>query len=131
MEREDRIVLRDMIIIMILFGSIAQIVSFAFPGDHVKMAVGLWIGVAAGIGFAIHIRDTLEEALMRGVDGARRYVQRGYAIRCTALLVIVTIVSYFQLADIVMLLIGVMGLKVSGYLQPILHEVFEKVRNFK
>ena len=54
MSKTDNTVLKDMIIIMLLYGIIAQIVCLIIPGDHLRMTAGLWIGVAAGVFMVIH-----------------------------------------------------------------------------
>lgn len=131
MGKTDNTVLKDMITIMILYGIVAQIICLFIPGDHLRMASGLWIGVAAGIGMAVHMKNSLDEALLMGEKGAQKYMQKSYAVRYISVVVIFIAVSYFKLANVVTLLVGVMGLKASAYLQPVMHKVFEEVKKSK
>lgn len=126
MEKADTKVLRDMILIMIIYGIIAQLVCLFIPGNHLKMAIGLWIGVAAGIGMAVHMKNSLDEALYLGEEGASKYWQKSYAKRYLTVVVVFVAVSYFQIANVLALFAGVMGLKFSAYLQPIMRKLFKR-----
>ena len=64
MSKTDNTVLKDMIITMLLYGIIAQIVCLIIPGDHLRMTAGLWIGVAAGVFMVIHMKNSLDEAVL-------------------------------------------------------------------
>lgn len=124
MNRADRVVMKDMITIMVMYGIIAQIICLFIPGNRVQMAIGLWIGIATGIGLLIHMNKSLQLALSLDEDGAKRYMQKSYAVRYFATFAIFAAVLYFELANIFTLIAGVMGLKVSAYLQPIMHKLF-------
>lgn len=126
MERADEIILRDMKKIIILYGIVVQIICLIIPGDRLQYSIGLWIGIAAGSGMLVHMRNSLNEALDLGEDGAQKHMQKSYAMRYVAVVIIFLVVSHFGLANVVTLLIGIMGLKVSAYLQPIMHNVLQK-----
>lgn len=72
--KTDNTVLKDMIITMLLYGIIAQIVCLIIPGDHLRMTAGLWIGVAAGVFMVIHMKNSLDEAVLYGEQEAQRYM---------------------------------------------------------
>lgn len=74
MSKTDNTVLKDMIITMLLYGIIAQIVCLIIPGDHLRMTAGLWIGVAAGVFMVIHMKNSLDEAVLYGEQEAQRYM---------------------------------------------------------
>ena len=74
MSKTDNTVLKDMIITMLLYGIIAQIVCLIIPGDHLRMTAGLWIGVAAGVFMVIHMKNSLDEAVLYGEQEAQRYI---------------------------------------------------------
>ena len=128
MKKADEVVMTDMIVIMVLFGLVVQLVCLFIPGDRLRMAAGLWIGVATGVGLLVDMRSSLKEALVMDSEGATRYMQKSYAKRYILVIICFMAIAYFELANIYTLLIGVMGLKFSAYLQPIMHKLFKKVK---
>ena len=128
MERADEVVVKDMKKTMFLFGVLVQLVCLFIPGDRLKMSIGLWIGVIAGVAMLLHMWDSIMEALQMDEDSAKRYMQKSYAIRYSVVAVGFGVVLYFDIANVFTLLLGVMGLKISAYLQPIMHKLFQKVK---
>lgn len=126
MERADERLVRNMAKTMILYAIIIQIICLIIPGDRIRMAIGLWIGIAIGIGMLIHMRNSLNEALDLGEEDARKYTQKMYTIRYTTIVIVVIAIAYFDIANMVTLLAGIMGLKFSAYLQPIMNKLFKK-----
>ena len=131
MSKTDNTVLKDMIIIMLLYGIIAQIVCLIIPGDHLRMTAGLWIGVAAGVFMVIHMKNSLDEALDYGEQEAQKYMQKSYAIRYLAVVVIFMAACWLQIANVLTLFVGIMSLKLAAYLQPFLHKLFAKFKKTK
>lgn len=97
MSKTDNTVLKDMIITMLLYGIIVQIVCLIIPGDHLRMTAGLWIGVAAGVFMVIHMKNSLDEAVLYGEQEAQRYMQKSYAIRYLVVVVVFIAVSWLGL----------------------------------
>lgn len=85
------------------------------------MTAGLWIGVAAGVFMVIHMKNSLDEAVLYGEQEAQRYMQKSYAIRYLVVVVVFIAVSWLQIANVLTLFAGIMSLKLAAYLQPIMH----------
>lgn len=119
-------VTRDMLITMAVYGIVIQIICIFLPGDLLKMSCGLWIGVATGAGMLIHMKNSLIEALDLGEAGAKKYMQKSYMKRYIVVVVVFIAVAFLDIANVLTLLAGVMGLKVSAYLQPVLQKVLKK-----
>ena len=119
-------VVKDMTLIMIVYGLLIQVICFFVAGDLLKATVGLWIGIVAAVLMLRNMRDSLNEALDLGEAGARKYVQSAYMKRYIAVVVVFVVVSLLDIANVLTLLAGVMGLKVSAYLQPVKHKFFSK-----
>ena len=119
-------VVKDMTLIMIVYGLLIQVICFFVAGDLLKATVGLWIGIVTAVLMLRNMRDSLNEALDLGEAGARKYVQSAYMKRYIAVVVVFVVVSLLDIANVLTLLAGVMGLKVSAYLQPIKHKIFSK-----
>ena len=112
-------VVKDMTLIMIVYGLLIQVICVFTAGDLLKATVGLWIGIVTGILMLRNMSDSLIEALDLGKAGAKKYVQSAYMKRYIAVVVVFVVVSLLGIANVLTLLAGVMGLKVSAYLQPI------------
>ena len=119
-------VVKDMTLIMIVYGLLIQVICFFVAGDLLKATVGLWVGIIAAILMLRNMRDSLIEALDLGEAGAKKYVQSAYMKRYLAVVVVFVVVSLLGTANVLTLLAGVMGLKVSAYLQPVKHKFFSK-----
>lgn len=119
-------VVKDMTLIMIVYGLLIQVICFFVAGDLLKATVGLWGGIIAAILMLRNMRDSLIEALDLGEAGAKKYVQSAYMKRYLAVVVVFVVVSLSGIANVLTLLAGVMGLKVSAYLQPVKHKFFSK-----
>ena len=117
---------REMLITMVVYGVVLQVICIFLPGDLLKMACGLWIGIAIGAGMLIHMKNSLIEALDLGEAGAKKYMQKSYMKRYIVVVVVFIAVAYLGIANVLTLLAGVMGLKVSAYLQPVLQKVLKK-----
>ena len=113
MSKTDNTVLKDMIITMLLYGIIAQIVCLIIPGDHLRMTAGLWIGVAAGVFMVIHMKNSLDEAVLYGEQEAQRYMQKSYAIRYLVVVVVFIAVSWLRIVNVLTLFAGIMSLKLE------------------
>ena len=124
MSKTDNTVLKDMIITMLLYGIIVQIVCL-------RMTAGLWIGVAAGVFMVIHMKNSLDEAVLYGEQEAQRYMQKSYAIRYLVVVVVFIAVSWLRIANVLTLFAGIMSLKLAAYLQPIMHKLFAKFKKSK
>lgn len=125
MGRPDELV-KEMTSSIIVYGVVVQIICVIAAGDLLKTSVGLWIGIATAIGMLRSIQDSAIEALDLGEAGAKKYAQSACMRRYIAVVVVFLIVSFLGIANVLTLLAGVMGLKVSAYLQPIRQKLFKK-----
>ena len=131
MSKTDNTVLKDMIVTMFLYGIIVQIVCLIIPGNHLRMTAGLWIGVAAGVFMVIHMKNSLDEAMDYGEIEAQKYMQKSYAVRYLVVVVVFIAVCWLQIANVLTLFAGIMGLKLAAYLQPLMHRLFAKFKKTK
>lgn len=119
-------VIKDMTLIMILYGVMIQVICFFVADDLLKATVGLWLGIITAILMLRNMKDSLNEALDLGEAGAKKYMQSAYLKRYIALVIVFVAVAITGIANVLTLLAGVMGLKVSAYLQPIKQKIFSK-----
>lgn len=108
---------------ILLYGVLIQITGIWFVSDKIRYSTGLWAGIFLAMGMAVNmaivIFDTVEE-MAEGRTSRRASLYA--ALRYLVVVLAFGIAGYFNLCNIVVMFLGVMGLKVSAYLQPLTHK---------
>lgn len=131
MNKSVDVVLKEMILGILIYNGIVQIIVLIAMDERVYISQGLWIGAAMACFMGIHMKRSLEDALDLGEDGAAKHVRRSYGVRMGIVILVFGLTFYFKLGNVVSVFIGAMGLKISAYMQPYLHKVFQKVSKSK
>lgn len=119
--------LPDLLLGILIYGIIIQITGVWFVQDRLRYSSGLWIGILTAMAMAYHIARTIAETI-DSMDAHKVRVQitaKGI-MRYAAVAAVFSITMYYDLGNLVTLFAGVMGLKISAYLQPFLHKVLNK-----
>lgn len=111
-----------------IYGIVIQAAGVWFAADKLRYSSGLWIGIVTAMAMAYHIALIIAESV-DAVDPqkARVRITAKGILRYAAVVIVFTVTMYFDLGNLITLFIGVMGLKISAYLQPTLHKVLIKV----
>lgn len=104
---------------IILFGILCQVLVFFVVEDKTGYSIGLWVGVLTAIFMAFHMAVTLNAAVERDVKGAQAAATRQNIIRYLVVVIILGILMWTRIGNPLAAFAGVMGLKVSAYLQPL------------
>ena len=122
--------LPQLIVGILLYGIVIQITGMWFVNDKQAYTLGLWIGIALAIGMAINMAivslDAVDAAATTG-----RTVRTGFwsVLRYVVVVGVFVAAWYFELANPLIMFLGLMGLKVSAYLQPMFHKIISRRRN--
>jgi hypothetical protein len=119
-------VLFEMITGTIIFGLVSQMTIVWFVKDTWGFSLGLWLGIAAAIGYIVHMWWSLGQYLYMGtraVGIARKHTGLRY-LMVLALLILVAITNAVQLLAVVL---GIMGVKAGAFLQPFVQKLCRKV----
>ena len=120
--------LPGLVIGIIVYGIVIQFTGVWFVADKLRYSTGLWIGIAAAIGMAVNlatvIRDSVEKA---STECANRRIIRMSVLRYVIVVILFFILGYFKLGNLFTAFIGVFGLKVSAYLQPVFYRVADRI----
>lgn len=111
---------------IVLFGAVSQIVGMFFVEEKLNYSIGLWIGVLIAAFMAFHMAWSLNSALDQDVKGAQAVATRQNIIRYLIVVLILGILMITEIGNPIAAFVGVMGLKVSAYLQPIFQKLFHK-----
>ena len=96
---------------IIVYGVIVELAGVWFVTDKVRYTTGLLIGISLACGMAVNIATVLRDAVeLYGEDNAKKKIVA------------------WNLGNLITAFIGVLGLKVSAYLQPFTHRVIQKLQ---
>jgi len=114
---------------IVIYGIVVELVGVWFVEDKLRYSTGLLIGIAVAIGLAINIAVVIRDAVeIYGADGARNRLIIKSVLRYLVVVVVFFVMMKFELGNLVTAFIGVLGLKVSAYLQPYAHKVILKIQ---
>lgn len=114
---------------IVIYGIVVELAGVWFVEDRLRYSSGLLIGIIVAIGLAINIATVIRDAVeIYGADGARNRVIIKSVLRYVAVVIVFFVMMLFNLGSLFSAFIGVLGLKVSAYLQPFAHKVILKLK---
>lgn len=114
---------------IVIYGIVVELVGVWFAEDKLRYSSGLLIGIVVAIGLAINIATVIRDAVeIYGADGARNRVIIKSVLRYVVVVIVFFVMMAFNLGSLFSAFIGVLGLKVSAYLQPFAHKVILKLK---
>ena len=116
---------------IISLGVLIQIIMAIAFEDYLYNAVGLWTGIGIACFVAIHLKRSIEDELELGEEGAVKHARSAYATRTAITLAVIGIVIYFKVGNPFTVVLGIFPLKLSAYLQPLIHKIFLKINGTK
>lgn len=120
----------EMITGMFLFGILCEIIGVWFVKDKLSCSLGLFIGVIIAALMASHMAWTFETSIDKDGKTATGRVRFQALLRYFVVLGVFAVLMLTDFANPLAAFLGVMSLKVSAYLQPLIHKIF-KVLNKK
>ena len=124
MKKENTLL--ELLIGIIFSGVVTQIIVAIILKDYLYNAIGLWSGVAIACFMAIHLKRSIEDELDLGEEGAMKHARTAYATRTVITLIVIGVVIYFKVGNPFTVVLGIFPLKLSAYLQPLIHKIFLK-----
>ena len=112
---------------IVIYGLIIQLAGVWFVEDKIGYSIGLWYGIAIGIGMAINLATVIYDAVtFDGEGNANKRVAAKSMLRYIVVAILFGILGYFEFGNLFPAFFGVMGLKISAYLQPLLNKIVNK-----
>ena len=113
---------------IVLYALVIQFTGIWFVEDKLRYSSGLWIGAVTAMAMAYHIARVIAETIdFPDSEKARMRITAKGIARYAGVVAVFAVTMYFDLGNLVTLFAGVMGLKISAYLQPALHKVIMRV----
>lgn len=117
-------VLKELLLGILICGGIMQAAFIWFASDKLLFTSGLWLGVLGAALMAVHMYQTLDEGLY--MADAEKYIRRGYAKRYSMIIVCTMAIAYLGIGNLLAFFLGLLTLKFSAYMQPMMHKVLTK-----
>ena len=115
---------------ILVYGAVVELAGVWFVADKLRYTTGLCIGIALACGMAVNMAVVLQDAV--DIYGASEHGSAKIAAKSVLRYVIVVAVFFvmmkFNLGSLATAFIGVFGLKVSAYLQPVAHRWYLKMK---
>ncbi|MCR5416053.1 MAG: hypothetical protein K6E79_04580 [Pseudobutyrivibrio sp.] len=107
---------------ILLYGALVEVIGVWFVNDKIRYTTGLIVGLFCAIGLAIHISMIIEEGIRIG-KGHEKLLSFKAAMRYVIVCIVVFTMVLLDLGNMYTAVIGIFGLKVSAYAQPLLNKV--------
>ena len=106
---------------IVFYGIVVQLIGVWFVTDKISYSIGLWYGIAIAVGIAVNIAT----AIYGQKDANRRIVAKSL-LRYIVVAVLLFILGLFDFGNLIMAFVGMLGLKISAYLQPLFMKVTDR-----
>ena len=115
---------------IIIYGILLQVTVVWLVDDKLRYSTGLWIGIGCALFMAIHMAMSIEDAVSIGTeDGAKKKTIASAMFRYVIVLLVLVAMCYFNLGMILPAFFGVLGLKISAYVQPLFYRLRDRKKH--
>lgn len=98
------------------YGLVVFGIGILFVPDRKQFAVGLAVGLGCAVFMAVHIASVLNASVAFGESSVRLLAAKS-VLRYFVVVAVFFGMTYFHLGDFIAAFVGIMGLKVSAYIQ--------------
>lgn len=114
---------------ILVYGVVVELCGVWFVADKLRYTTGLAIGIGLAVGMAINMAVVLQDAVdVYGESGAQKKIIAKSVLRYLIIVVVFFVMMKWNLGNLLAAFIGVLGLKVSAYLQPFAHKFMSKLK---
>lgn len=118
--------LPELVLGILLYGMLVWIAGIWFVEDKLLYSTGIWLGMGIAVGMAVHMAVVIEDAVSLSSGQGKliamslfRYMAVAAAFFC---------IAYFNIGNPIAAFIGVMGLKIAAYMQPLIHKIILRIQ---
>ena len=111
---------------ILVYGLLVQLIGVWFVDRKWQYTIGLWYGLASAIGMSIHMAVVIYDAVTIDGPKAKPRSTAKSMLRYIIVAALFALMGFFQFGNVSMAFIGVMGLKISAYLQPVIMKLNKK-----
>lgn len=118
---------KEMWIGICIWGVVCELITLWFAENRLYAGLGILIGCVLAAAGIWHMWSTIDRALDLG-DGAQKFLTARSWIRYGVFVAVFAVLMVTEAAHPLTAFLGLMGMKISAYLQPMIHKVSEKRR---
>ena len=110
------------------YGVVVQLAGVWFVKDKLGYSIGLWYGIAIAVWLAINIATVIFDSVVMGDSKqASRIIIAKSVFRYVVVVILFLLLGYFRFGNLFAAFAGVLGLKVSAYLQPLFGKISDRI----
>lgn len=107
-----------------LYGVLIQLAGVWFVEDKWGYSIGLWYGIVIAVGMAVNLATVIFDSVtLAGTAHANGRIIAKSILRYVVVVILFFLLGYFQFGNLFTAFLGVLGLKISAYAQPLLGKV--------
>ena len=126
-ERTDY-TLVELFVEILIYGIIGAVLILLFSSKRIYNLSGFLVGIVISLFMLWHIDWTIKRAMDGFESGAKSVMVKHYVIRTLVCVGLMSLVIISRKGNIILMIVGIMGLKVAVYLQPITDKLFLKIK---
>lgn len=123
----DKSMIKEMVGIIIVFGLIMAVFEVIFAKRTAYSLFGLVIGCILAVYMLLYMNIILGRCMDAGngyeAKAIEKYVVKHSVIRYLSIVLVFGAVCITNIADPIACFIGVIGLKIAAYIQPVIHKL--------
>lgn len=121
--------LPGLVVGILIYGVLVEVIGVWFVADKLGYSVGLVIGIACACWMAINMATVIRDSVETCDEAQAKRIAIGKAnLRYTIVAAVFIVMVKLEIGNLLTAFLGVMGLKVSAYLQPLAHKFMSKLR---
>lgn len=119
--------LKDLIIGIVLCMVVVCIIGALVTDNKLSFIFGELLGSIIAIMLAIHLNASISRALDMNEEGAAKYTKKMAILRLIIMgCAVVVALTFPEIFNLIGTLLGILGLKISAYLQPLTNRFITK-----
>ena len=120
--------LPGLVVGIIFYGLLVELIGIWFVKGKIHFTIGLWYGIIIAIGMAINLATVIYDSVKLGdAERANRRIIIKSVLRYVIVVILFFILGLFDFGNLIAAFLGVLGLKISAYGQPLLRKVYNKL----
>lgn len=118
--------LRELMLGILVFGILAEIVIMVISSRTAYNSLGLLCGILVSEFMAFHMAYTIEISILLPEKGAIAYMRKMMIIRYVVVCIVLGVIGVTNIANPITVIVGIFGLKMGAYMQPLTHKLISK-----